>query len=143
MNKNLKRFLLILILVAFIGGVVAYRMWNKPHADASDEKGIPLTAQVLYTAFETNEQKANASYVGKVVEVTGEISEISVDSLTKVTLTFPTAVMGGVIVSIDQRHKSDVSSLKKGDLATFKGFCSGYLMDVIINDGVLVKKTAN
>jgi hypothetical protein len=143
MNKNLKRFLLILILVAFIGGVVGYRMWNKPHADASDEKGIPVTAEVLYTAFESNEQQANASYVGKVVEVSGEISEITTDSLPKVTLTFPTAMMGGVIVSIDERYKNDIKALKIGDQATFKGFCNGFNMDVRINDGVLVKKTAN
>jgi hypothetical protein len=140
MNKNLKRILLFLLLAAIIGGVIAYRMWNKPHADASDEKGVPVTAEVLYTAFESNEQQANATYVGKVVEVSGEISEISVDSLTKVTLTFPTAMMGGIIVSIDERYKNDIQTLKKGDQATFKGFCSGYLMDVIIKDGVLVKE---
>jgi len=114
-------------------------MWNKEHADASDEKGIPVTAEVLFKAFEANEQQANASYVGKVVEVKGAVSEISKDSLMKVTLTFPDAMMGGVIITVDKRHEDATAGLKAGDVATFKGFCSGYLMDVIIKDGVLVK----
>ena len=141
MKKTLKIVLLVIVFGACIGGFVAYKMWNKPFDDVTDMEGIPVNADILYKAFETNEQTANTTYVGKVVEVSGTVGDIETsDTIARVMITFPDAMMGAVRVTLDSRHLADAKAVKTGDLATFKGFCNGFLMDVEIKDGVLIKK---
>lgn len=141
MKKTLKIVLLVVVIVSCIGGFVAYKMWNKPFDDVTDMEGIPINADVLYKAFETNEQTANTTYVGKVVEVSGTVGDIETsDTIARVMLTFPDAMMGAVRVTLDTRHLADAKAVKTGDQATFKGFCNGFLMDVEVKDGVLMKK---
>ena len=141
MKKTVKIILAILLIGGAVGGFLAYRMWNKPFEDVSDMDGIPVTAEALYTAFESNEQQANSTYVGKVVEVTGTVGDIEKsDTISRVMLTFPDAMMGAVRVTLDSRHLADAEVVKTGEQATFKGFCNGFLMDVEVKDGVIVKK---
>lgn len=141
MKKTLKIVLLVIVVGACIGGFVAYKMWNKPFDDVTDMEGIPVNADVLYKAFETNEQTANTTYVGKVVEVSGTVGDIETsDTIARVMITFPDAMMGAVRVTLDSRHLADAKAVKTGDQATFKGFCNGFLMDVEIKDGVFIKK---
>ena len=141
MKKTLKIVLIVVLIGACIGGFVAYKMWNKPFDDVTEMEGMKVNADVLYKAFESNEQTANTTYVGKVVEVTGTVGDIETsDSIARVMLTFPDAMMGAVRVTLDTRHLDDAKSVKTGDQATFKGFCNGFLMDVEVKDGVLMKK---
>jgi hypothetical protein len=141
MKKTLKIVLVLVLIGACVGGFVAYKMWNKPFDDVTDMEGIAVNADVLYKAFETNEQTANTTYVGKVVEVSGTVGDIETsDTIARVMVTFPDAMMGAVRVTLDSRHLADAKAVKTGDQATFKGFCNGFLMDVEIKDGVLVKK---
>ena len=141
MKKTLKIVLFVIVIGACVGAFVAYKMWNKPFDDVTEMEGIAVNADVLYKAFETNEQAANTTYVGKVVEVTGTVGDIETsDTIARVMLTFPDAMMGAVRVTLDTRHLADAKAVKTGDQATFKGFCNGFLMDVEIKDGVLVKK---
>jgi hypothetical protein len=140
MKKTLKVVLIIIVLGASIGAFVAYKMWNKPFDDVTEMEGMKVNADALYKAFEANEQSANTTYVGKVVEVTGTVGDIETsDSIARVMLTFPDAMMGAVRVTLDTRHLDDAKAVKTGDQATFKGFCNGFLMDVEVKDGVLMK----
>ena len=141
MKKTLKIVLVVVLIGACIGGFIAYKMWNKPFDDVTDMEGIAVNADVLYKAFETNEQTANTTYVGKVVEVSGTVGDIETsDTIARVMLTFPDAMMGAVRVTLDTRHLADAKAVKTGYQATFKGFCNGFLMDVEVKDGVLMKK---
>jgi hypothetical protein len=141
MKKTLKIVLFVIVIGACVGAFVAYKMWNKPFDDVTEMEGMKVNADVLYKAFETNEQTANTTYVGKVVEVTGTVGDIETsDTIARVMLSFPDAMMGAVRVTLDTRHLADAKAVKTGDQATFKGFCNGFLMDVEVKDGVLMKK---
>jgi glycerol uptake facilitator-like aquaporin len=140
MNRKIWKIVAAIAFIgAIIGGIVAYTMWNKDFEDAMSQDGIKVTADQLYKAFETNEAEANKTYVGKVVEVSGTVSEVQTDSIQRVVLTFPDAMMGGIVINIDKRHPEGIDELKTGDQATLKGFCSGFLMDVQLIDAGLVK----
>jgi hypothetical protein len=140
MKKSLKIAAIIAVVAILSGAYVAYRMWNKPHADATDLPGIKVNASELVGAFETDETAANAKYLSKVVEVSGTVSEVNdQDSILFVNLTYPEAMMGGVQITVDSRSMESAKNLKEGDNATFKGFCNGYLMDVVVKDAVLIK----
>jgi hypothetical protein len=107
MKKTLKIVLLVIVVGACIGGFVAYKMWNKPFDDVTDMEGMKVNADVLYKAFETNEQTANTTYVGKVVEVSGTVGDIETsDTIARVMITFPDAMMGAVRVTLEQRPSS-------------------------------------
>jgi len=140
MKRNFKIVIIIGLIAAAIGGFVGYKMWNKPHADASEMEGVKVSAIDLYKAFETNEQQANATFVGKVLEISGAVAEIeNSDSIARVIFSVPDATFGSVRVSIDKRHLDDVKSLAPAQNIVVKGFCSGFLTDVEIKDGVVVK----
>ncbi|MEX1188001.1 MAG: hypothetical protein WED33_02005 [Bacteroidia bacterium] len=140
MKKSYKVIVIITLVALVSGAYLGYRMWNKPHADATEMPGIKVSAQELVTAFETNEDSANTKYLSQVVEVTGTIANINVqDTLVYVNLTYPEAMMGGVQVTVDDRFEEQAKQLKEGSDITIKGFCNGYLMDVILKDGVLVE----
>jgi hypothetical protein len=140
MKNSLKIASIIAVVAILSGAYVAYKMWNKPHADAAEMEGIKVSAAELVGAYETDEAAANSKYLSKVVEVNGTVSEVNIqDSLTFVNLTYPEAMMGGVQVTVDQRSVEDAKKLKEGDNATFKGFCNGYLMDVVVKDAILIE----
>jgi uncharacterized protein (DUF1330 family) len=140
MKRNLKIVIVIGLTAAAIGGFVAYKMWNKPHADATEMEGIKISAIELYKSFESDEQKANQNYVGKVLEINGIVSEIeNTDSISRIVLSVPEGSFGAVRVTLDKRYSSDVKSVKAEQNIVIKGFCSGYLTDVEIKDGVIVK----
>ena len=77
----MKKIIGALLVVALIGGVVAYKMYNKPHRDIDAEQAVAtMSAGELFNLYESHEDSANTLYLDKVVEVTGTISELSENS---------------------------------------------------------------
>ncbi len=73
MKKIIIAALVILIAMAGVG----YWMWNKPHEDVAGAKPeMSIQSDQLLKEFETNEQAANAKFVGKLIQVSGKIFQI-------------------------------------------------------------------
>jgi len=122
----------IILIAAIIGGTVAYRMYNKPHRDiATEDAAFSLTADALFDAFEADETTANALYLDKVVEVTGEVAEVTENSAGQavITITAANAMLGGVIATME---KAGTVNISEGETVTVKCRCTGHLMDVIL-----------
>jgi len=80
MSKRSVLLIAILVILA-IGGVVGYKMWNKPFKDPLEGDAIKVAAVQLFNDFSTNEAVAQKKYVpeklgDKKVEVTGQITDI-------------------------------------------------------------------
>ncbi len=128
----MKKFLLLALAAAAIGGAVAYYLYNKPHRDiASEEAAHTLTADALFDAFEADEASANALYLDKVVAVSGTVAEVTQNGAGQsvITLTAANAMMGGVSATMQD---SGAISVTEGQSVTVKCRCTGYLMDVIL-----------
>lgn len=137
--KRWVKVLLVLIGVGIVaGGIIAYRIFTKPHRDVTQEKGLQLSAQALYDAFKTNEAGANASYLDKAIQLSGEVTEVTTNQDGNKVVNFKT---NDPFVVINCTFKTDPGELKPGDNIIFKGICTGYIPDanVVINEGVLVK----
>jgi len=137
--KRWLKILLILIGVGIIsGGIIVYRIYTKPHRDVTKEQGVQLSAQNLYDAFKTNEAAANAKYLDKAIELTGEVGAVSKNQDGNTVVDFKT---NDPLVVINCTFKTDPGQLQPGQKITFKGICTGYIPDanVVINEGVLVK----
>lgn len=139
MNKKqvLRWAFWVALVIAITGGIVVYRIFTKPHRDVSTETAVTISAQALYQAFKTDEAKANAAYLDKAVQVSGEILDISTNQDQQVVINFKT---DDPLVVVNCTFKDNPGALKAGDQIAFKGICTGYIPDanVVINAGVLI-----
>ena len=139
--KNWQKILLWLLVIGLLGfGIMKgylYYLNNKPHRDVTKEKGVSVAADQLFTDFSTNEAAANQKYLNKAIEVSGEVAEVkkNQDSSTVVLLRTSDPVFG-----VNCTFKEDPGNIQPGSQVTFKGICTGFISDVVINEGVLVRK---
>lgn len=119
-------------------GLTIYFVYSREHRDVSQEKGIQLSAQQLFEAFTKDEAAANALYLDKAIQITGEVITVSANHDGNVVVDFKT---NDPFFVINCTFKTDPGALKAGDMITFKGICTGFIPDanVVINEGVLVK----
>ena len=129
------------LLVAVIGAGIGVYQWNKPHENMDHAKtDVELSASELFTAFAENEGQANEAYLDKVIAVTGKVREVSKspEGLVKVTLDSGDE-MFGVICQLDELSDHQRTDFQPGASVTFKGKCTGMLMDVVLVRCVEVK----
>ena len=132
-----KKIFIALGIAMVIGLAVGLYMYNKPLESMSSQKAeITISAADLYQAFDTDEQAANTTYLGKVIQVSGTIESISAgdDASTNILLNAGDA-MGGVICRLDA-SSSDV--FQEGQQVVLRGQCTGKLLDVELARCVLV-----
>lgn len=136
MSKRSAVLISILIILA-VGGVIIYKIWNKPFKDPLEGDAIKVSAIQLFNDFNVNESAAQKKYVPeklgeKKVEVTGEIKEIGKNDDGEIFYTLKTSdEMFGVKCIMDKGE--EIKNAKVGDNITVRGFCDGYNMDVIVN----------
>jgi uncharacterized membrane protein len=136
-----RRFVLVSCIVIILGLAffygTKYYLTHKPARAVENEKGMEVTAQQIFDDFTTNEAAANQKYLNKAIQVTGEVAEVkkNLDNKTVVLLKTSDPVFG-----VNCTFKTDPGVLQPGGAVTFKGICTGFLSDVVINEGVIVKK---
>lgn len=136
----MKKIALLIGSLAVVGAGVGYYLWNKPHADLSrTEPDFRLTAQELFDAFETDENAANATYNGKVVEVQGSVQEVLVEEGAPVKIRLEGGgLLFGVACEMDPKQPTDYATLQPGTRITLRGECAGMLMDVVLTRCALI-----
>jgi hypothetical protein len=130
--------LLLLLLAAGWG----YYQFQRPHQSAAGETAnVTIGADSLYAQYAGDEKRCDAKYLGKVVEVSGQLSEIQHSGQSEVwILSTGTANTGGVNCQLFPGEKVPEPHPKPGDQVTLKGRCTGFLMDVNLSDCVVIKK---
>lgn len=138
MKKWLKTLIIILVIGIVAAGITVYKIYNKQHRDVTEEQGLQLSAQKLFTAFKANEAEANKLYLNKAIEMTGEVGEVITNQDGNIVVNFKT---NDPFVVINCTFKINPGKLTIGQIITFKGICTGYIPDanVVINEGILVK----
>jgi hypothetical protein len=121
-----------------IAAIVGYLLYSKKVAPLDHMKpDFILTADALYDAFELDESEANLAYIGKVIDVKGEVSDIQeLDSTWNIMLKAENAISDGINCSFVLQPDSEISV---GTSVTVRGRCQGFLMDVILNNCTLIK----
>ncbi len=126
------------IIVAGILGIWFMLFYKPTHfkRDVADEKGINITAVTLVKTYQANEQSANTAFLDKPLQITGEISVIKLDQTGQTTITLKSDdAFAGVFCTL----KSKESTLKIGQQITIKAICTGFLSDVVLKDGIIIK----
>lgn len=129
--KKIFRIALIIILTAISIAAMGIHLFSKPHQGIGNETpALSINSSLLVADFEGDENIANSKYLGKIIEVTGKITEKdSVSIILKAT------DLAGVNCAMDKNYKID--HLKEGQQVKIKGICTGILMDVVLVDCVI------
>jgi hypothetical protein len=140
MKLSVKIALAVVLLLALTTILVALVMYFQKHADLSKAKpDFVFTATALQKEFETDEKSASAKYTSKVLEVTGEIASISQSDSNNLNLSLKTGSdISSVICTFS--HSKAPPHPGVGDEITIRGECSGFLMDVLLNNCAYVSK---
>lgn len=135
--KRWKKIVFIIVLSFILTSLLyAYYVWNKPARDVSSEKGIQITAVAIFDSFANNEQSANEHFLNKAIQVTGTVNDVKKNQAgeTVVYLQSSDPVFG-----VNCTFKTDPGVIEKGSTITFKGICTGFLSDVVLTGGIMVK----
>ena len=84
-----------------------------------------------------DEKKANAKYLGKIVEVSGIISEKTKDRIGNYNITLQGPDLAGIGCEFENKVQDKLANLKEGQEVKIKGICTGVLMDVVLVDCVI------
>jgi hypothetical protein len=138
MSRNLKIAALVLLIVLIGGGAFGFYLFNKKQADLSSAApDFVLNSDELQKAFETDEQGATARYTGKIIETAGEVISIIGSENGTLTVTLQTQSDLSKVICTFMSGK-DSAEFELGKQATIRGECSGFLMDVLLNNCVSV-----
>lgn len=134
MNKKTRNIIILIVAIGLMAGAgIGYYLYNKPPADVAKMKpAFKLTATALNESYEKNEKEANEKYLGKIIEVTGEISSIEKDSTATLVLSTGGNSMSTVRCTLSPREKAGENSLSVGNRIKLKGKCTGKLFDVVL-----------
>ncbi len=138
-SKKTVRIILWIFLIGLIAAFASiYYVFNMPRRNLSKEKAVyTLDAKQLIAEFKKDETSATAKYLDKAIEVSGEIK--SIRTLDNHSLVFSLEdEMEGVSCTVDSadvvRNSTELKQFIKGTIGSFKGRCTGMLMDIqVIN----------
>ncbi len=135
---SIKRILLALVILAVLGGAYGLYLFYKPVPDTVQMKtDSVLTGMELALAFESDEAAAGKAYRGKVLEVTGIVTEVLPGD--PMTLVLGTDGSLQVLAGMDEVKGSKNSLI--GEEVTVKGICTGATMlDVVLSRCILLNK---
>jgi hypothetical protein len=140
MKTYIKIALFIVTFIALSGILAALYMYNLKHTDMAKAKpDFVVTASVLQKAFEDDEASASTRYINKIIEVTGIIASVkpAENNILSISLVTGSAISSVICTfpAID-----DHSKFIAGHKITLRGECSGFLMDVLLNNCAVINK---
>ena len=138
MKTYVKIALFVVSFIALSVILAALYMFNLKQTDMAKAKpDFIISATELEKQFEDNESTASARYINKILEVTGTIGSITLADSNNLNISLKT---GSDISSVICTFPAigDPSKFKAGDEIKLRGECSGFLMDVLINNCAII-----
>jgi len=141
MKKGWKYIIALSVIGLLAAAIVSLYVFRKSDNSVKGKKpDFKVLCSEIVSEFENDEQSASAKYVDKIIEVEGEIAEISSDEESYVVILREPDSFSGVSCSVSKGEISESELGKTGDKIKIKGICTGYLMDVTLNKGALSDK---
>jgi hypothetical protein len=136
-----------ILLVVAMGVWYGFREYNRTNPDLSKVKAdIQIAATDIIKEYEQNDSIADKKYLGKVVEVTGNVKKVEKAEGGYFTVVLGDAAsLSSVRCAIDTTRQQDAASLTIGSSAILRGNCTGFNKDemglgsdVILNFSVII-----
>jgi cell division protein FtsW (lipid II flippase) len=138
--KKLRFFLFFGLATSVLALLLVYLfLYNKPHRDFERARpALQMSAESLYRAFAADERTAESEFIGKVLEITGEVYVVEeTNDMVIVAFVFEEGFFGGegVRCTMLENHHQKALQLKPGQEVAIKGYCTGFTgSDVILEN---------
>lgn len=135
-----KKILFIAFAVILIGAsgiwYYVFQYSETHHRTVENENAIVVSAAKIVKDYETNEMAANKKYLNKAIQVKGAVLTEKTDQAGNITVTLKSGDdFSNVFCTLRKGE-----TIKKADsVVAIKGFCSGHLSDVVLNDAIIVR----
>jgi hypothetical protein len=128
---------LIVILSAIFAGVY---LFNKGPVDTGSVKpDFTVSATDLQREFSENEPAASEKYINKIIEVKGIITSVDKAEGNNINISLKTGDdMSSVICTVTGLKGRE--NLRPGNEISVRGVCSGFLMDVLMNNCSIIPR---
>jgi cytochrome c-type biogenesis protein CcmE len=136
--KPVSKLFYLIVLLAVAGVFTVIVMYNKTdNGSTLSRADFILTASELSREFSSDEPAANQKYIGKTIELKGQVTSLNFESDKVVSVILKTSdEMSSVICTF--RRSIDPKSFDTMKPVIVRGELSGYLMDVMLNNCELV-----
>jgi hypothetical protein len=139
MKTSYKIVLVAVSVIALAGVLFGLYMYNLKPKDLQKVKpDFVLTATDLLKAFESDENAATIKYVNNIVEVSGIIQSVKPGENNALTISLNSGSEISSVICTLQGNTGAIN-FRTGEQITIRGNCSGFLMDVLLNNCVVVK----
>jgi len=135
----MKKFLkvLLVLLIIFIIGMIIF--FNLPKSNIKKkDAAFTMNTQMIYNAFNKNENAANKKYLGKVLEIEGKIIDKSLDRRDAGVIRLSQSKNSEVMVSLTNDQTSKLNNYKVGDVIKVKAKCNGFIQEVVFDKGIIL-----
>lgn len=141
MNRKTWYTIAVIFVIALAGAGLSlmYVFKKAPDSVGTQKADFTLKMATLVDDFSNDETSADKKYLGKIIQVVGPVSQITADSAGISLYLKDKDQMSGIICNFSD-NELDTTKIHRLDVVTVKGRCSGYLMDVVLNKCVMVKK---
>ncbi len=142
-----------IILIALASGAFyGYKQYTRTNTDLAKVKAdITISVTELIQEYISNDTASDKKYLGKILEVSGNIKKIEKDEKGYYTIVLgDSASPSSVRCSMDTAHQQEAVTLATGSYARIRGACTGFkkneLMgedlgsDVELNRCAIIKK---
>jgi hypothetical protein len=138
MKTYVKITLFFVSFIALSAILAALYMYNLKHTDMAKAKpDFVITASLLQKEFEDDETAASTKYINKILEVTGMIASVKPAGNNVLSISLVTGSdLSSVICTFPAI--ADTSKFSTGDEIALRGECSGFLMDVLLNNCAVI-----
>lgn len=133
----------LLIVAVIIGAIAAYFIWASFLKTAPSMRKLDTAFQVdavaLYKEFDSNEARANAKYLNKIIEVTGVVTNIEVPEDSKPIISLKTEGFGVIKCTMESDlDEEELSEIQMNSTLVIKAECIGMLLDVLLNRSIII-----
>lgn len=137
----MKKIILSVLVIALVGAAGAYYyafVYSKNRKfDMVNAEAMTIEANALVKAFQDNEAEANKNYLDKVLLISGTVSATDKTQAGERTVTLSSDdPFAGVMVTLDS---TEAALVNVNDKLTVKGFCKGFLSDVVVTSAIVAK----
>jgi len=121
-GKTKKRIGILILMLALLCASVGYYLYQKGPIDVKGSPAIKINAAGLYDQFTKDSTASLKKYSGKIVEVTGVISAVSLNQQKQQIILLKT---GTDAAFVNCTLEEEADNIHENDNVSIKGICSG------------------
>ena len=135
MKKIILSALVVILLTSSVGYYYVFIYSKNKKFDMANAEYISIDATALVKSFQNNEANANKLYLDKILLIKGSVGSTAISQAGENTITLSSQdPFSSVLATLDS---SESKTAKIGDSLLIKGFCKGFLSDVVVTNAII------